>query len=56
MLIKVWWCRRSKMESWSWTIYCPMSCFKKKHAQVGGGRRSHVEVLLEKEGVIIYSY
>ncbi len=35
-------CRHSKMESWSWTICCSMSCSnEKKHAKVGGGRRSH---------------
>jgi len=26
MLEKVWWCKCSKMESWSWTICCSMSC------------------------------
>jgi len=26
MLESVWWCRHSKMESWSWTIYCLMNC------------------------------
>jgi hypothetical protein len=30
MLKKVWWCKRSKMESWKWTICCPDELFKKK--------------------------
>ncbi len=43
MLERVWWCRRSKMESWKWTICCPMHCSNgRKHTRVGGGRRSHV--------------
>jgi hypothetical protein len=43
MLKRVWWCRRSKMESWRWTICCPMSCSNgRKHARVGGSKRSHV--------------
>jgi hypothetical protein len=43
MLEKVWWCRLSKMKIWSWTICCPMNCSNvEKHAQVGGGGRSHV--------------
>jgi hypothetical protein len=33
ILEKVWWCRCSKTESWSWTICCPMSCLnKRRHA------------------------
>jgi hypothetical protein len=28
MLKRVWWCKRSKMESWRWTICCLMNCSK----------------------------
>jgi hypothetical protein len=39
MLEKVWCCKHSKMESWNWTICCPMSCSNgRRHARVGGGR------------------
>jgi hypothetical protein len=42
MLERVWWCKRSKMESWSWTICCSMNCLNGgRHAWAGGGRRSH---------------
>ncbi len=42
MLEKVWWCKCSEMEFWSWTICYPMSCSNGgTHAWVGGGRRSH---------------
>ncbi len=42
MLERVCWCIHSKMESWSWTIYCSMSCSNGgKHAWVRGDRRSH---------------
>jgi hypothetical protein len=42
MLENVWWCRHSKIESWSWTICCLMNCSNKgRYAQVEGGRRSH---------------
>jgi len=35
----------------------PNELFQKKtHTQVGSGRRTNVEMLLEKKGVIIYSY
>jgi hypothetical protein len=43
MLKKVWWCKCSKMESWSWTICCLMNCSNgRRHAWTGGNRRSHV--------------
>jgi hypothetical protein len=43
MLERVWWCRHSKMESWSWTICCPMSYSNgRRHAWVEGGKKSHV--------------
>jgi len=43
MLERVWWCKRSKMESWSWTICCPMNCSNGgKNAQARGGRKSHI--------------
>ncbi len=42
MLERVWWWRCSEMESWSWTICCPMNCSNGgKHAWAGGGRKSH---------------
>ncbi len=42
MLERVWWCRHFKMESWSWTIYCLMTCSNgNRHAHDEGGRRSH---------------
>jgi hypothetical protein len=43
VLKKVWWCRHSKMESWSWIVCCPMNCSnKRKHVWIGGNRKSHV--------------
>jgi hypothetical protein len=30
MLERVWWCKRSKMKSWSQTICCPMNCSNEK--------------------------
>jgi hypothetical protein len=43
MLEKVWQCKRSKMESWSWIICCPRSCSNGgRHARAKSGRRSHV--------------
>jgi len=45
MLERVWWCKRSKMESWSWTICCLMNCSNgKRHARAGGGRKSHANL------------
>jgi hypothetical protein len=42
MLEKVWWCRCSEMDSWSWTICCLMSCsYERKHVRTRGDRRSH---------------
>jgi hypothetical protein len=42
MLEKVWWCRCFEMEFWNRTICYLMSCSNEaKHAQAGGGRRSH---------------
>ncbi len=42
LLEKVWWCKCFKMESWSWTICCPMSCSNgRKHAHATSGKRSH---------------
>jgi hypothetical protein len=42
MLERVWWCKLCKMELWNWAICYPMTCLNgRKHAQVGGGRRSH---------------
>jgi hypothetical protein len=42
-LERVWWCRHFEMESWNWTICCPMSCSNgRRHVWAGGGRRSHV--------------
>jgi hypothetical protein len=26
MLKNIWWFKCSEMDSWSWTIYCPMNC------------------------------
>jgi hypothetical protein len=43
MLKRIWWCKCSKMESWKWTICCPMSCLKKgKHIRARGNKKSHV--------------
>jgi hypothetical protein len=43
MLDRVWWCRRSKMESWSWIGCFPMSCSNGgKHTRARGGKKSHV--------------
>jgi len=56
MLMKVWWCKHSEMESWRWTIYCPMSCSKGgKHAHAKGGKKSHATLRCcwKKEGVVI---
>jgi hypothetical protein len=55
MLKRLWWCRRSEMESWNWTICCRMSCSNgRKHARARGGKRSHVvfKVLLERKFII----
>jgi hypothetical protein len=51
MLERVWWCKYFKMEFWSRTICCPMSCSNGgKHMQVGGGKRSHVVWRVVKKG------
>jgi hypothetical protein len=43
MLERVWWCKHFEMESWSWTISCPMNCSNGgRHAWARGSRRSHV--------------
>jgi hypothetical protein len=40
MLKRVWWCKCFKMESWSQTIWCLMSCSKiGRHVHGRGGRR-----------------
>jgi hypothetical protein len=42
MLKKVWWCKWSKIESWSWTFCCLMNYSNGgRHARIEGGRRSH---------------
>jgi hypothetical protein len=39
---KVWWCRCFKMESWSWTICCPMNYSSGgRHIRARGNRKSH---------------
>jgi hypothetical protein len=45
MLKQIWWCRCSKMESWSSPIYCLMNCSNGgRHARARGGKRSHAVV------------
>jgi hypothetical protein len=58
ILGKVQWCICSKMEFWSWTICCSMSCSNGgRHAWVGGDRITcRLEVLLEKKCVIFDSW
>jgi hypothetical protein len=37
MLDRVWWCKCSEMESWNWTICCPMSCSNgRRHTRARG--------------------
>jgi hypothetical protein len=56
MLERVWWCRHSKMESWNWIICCSMSCSNGgRHAQAGGGRRSHVALKCCWKGNVLLS-
>ncbi len=43
MLERAWRCKHSKMESWNWTIHCPMSCSNgRRLTWASGGKRSHV--------------
>jgi hypothetical protein len=55
MLERVWWCKHSKMESWSWTICYLISCSNgRRYAQVECGRKSRrLEVLLKRKCVIV---
>jgi len=53
---RVWWCRHSKMESWSWTIYCSInSSNKERHVRIGGNRRSHVILRCCWKGKVLLS-
>jgi len=41
MFEKVWWCKHSEMEYWSWTICCSMSCSnERRHARATNGKKS----------------
>jgi len=56
MLKRVWWCKRSKMESWSQTICCLMRCSKgRRHANVKGGRRSQATLRCCWKGKVLLS-
>jgi hypothetical protein len=56
MLEKVWWCKCSKMESWNWTICCPMNCSKgKRHVRVGDGKRLQVTLRCCWKGKMLLS-
>jgi hypothetical protein len=56
ILERVWWCKCSEMEFWSWTICCPMNCSNGgKHTRVGGGRRSHVVLKFSWKGNVLLS-
>jgi hypothetical protein len=56
ILERVWWCKRSKMEFWSWIICCSMSCWhERKHAQTKGNRKSHVALRCYWKGNVLLS-
>jgi hypothetical protein len=56
MLKMVWWCKCFKMDSWSWTICCPMSCSNGgKHAWACDGKKSHVALRCCWKGNVLFS-
>ncbi len=57
MLERVWWSICSKIESWSWTICCSMSCSNgRRHAWAKGGKRSHVAFRCCWKGNVLSNY
>jgi hypothetical protein len=54
MLKKVWWCKQSKMECWSWTICCMMNCTNGgRHAWAKGNRNSHATLKCCQKGNLL---
>jgi hypothetical protein len=41
MLERLWWCKHFKMESWSWTICCPMNCSNARNTHGLGAIKDH---------------
>ncbi len=56
MLEKVWWCKCSEMEFWSWTICYRMSCSNGgTHAWARGAKRSHAVLRCCKKRNVLLS-